>query len=58
MANRIDFYMDSRGKNSVLEYLDELSKRKDKQSRVKHEKKLLSKLIILASSVSPLACQL
>ena len=38
MPNRIDFYLNARGKNSVLEYLDELSKRRDKQSRVKHEK--------------------
>ena len=38
MPNRIDFYLDSRGNNSVLEYLAELAKRKDKQSRVKHEK--------------------
>ena len=38
MPNRIDFYMDSHGKNSVLEYLAELANRRDKQSRVKHEK--------------------
>ena len=38
MANRIDFYLDSRGKNSVLEYLEELAKKRDKQSRIKHEK--------------------
>lgn len=38
MQNRIDFYLDARGKNSVLEYLAELAKKRDKQSRVKHEK--------------------
>ena len=38
MANRIDFYLDSRGKNSVLEYLEELAQKRDKQSRIKHEK--------------------
>lgn len=38
MPNRIDFYLDARGNNSVLEYLAELAKHKDKQSRIKHEK--------------------
>ena len=38
MPNRIDFYLNAQGKNSVLEYLAELSKRKDKQSHIKHEK--------------------